>query len=346
MKKILLIEKDDSIRSNLAQVLQLVNYEVHTAQDGNEAADLAMSMLPDLIICGAFLPLLEGFSLLQKLQNNPACKKSQVMFYTPKSENGNGHVQEILTSSIDLGQQIKQLEIINAFNERVTKVEPQDNVQIKFESTKGIGSTTLAALLQDRDVSYYKKKQVVFSEGNCARNLYFIKKGKIKTYQTNDYGKQLVVDLHSENDFIGYVPLIENTNYSETAEALEDTELVHIPKSDFNNIIKQNPDVMRLFFNLLTKSVSAKNNQMVGLAYNSLRKKVAEALLTICKKYNAENLNDFIIDINRESLAAIAGTATESLVRTLTEFKGEKLIDIKNSYIRILDQKKLECLSN
>ena len=85
---------------------------------------------------------------------------------------------------------------------------------------------------------------------------------------------------------------------------------------------------------------------MIGLAYNSLRKKVADALVRINDKYNKENAPEFRIDISRDNLAAIAGTATESLIRTLTDFRAEKLIDISNNCIQILNKKRLEDLSN
>ncbi len=198
----------------------------------------------------------------------------------------------------------------------------------------------LEVLIKDRDILYYKKKQIIFSEGNCSRNLYFVKKGKVKIYQTNDIGKQLVVDLYAENDFIGYIPLIENSNYTEIAEALEETELIVIPRGEFNQLIKTNQQVMDLFIHLLSKSVCEKKLQMIGLAYNSLRKKVADALVRINDKYNKADLPEFRIDISRDNLAAIAGTATESLIRTLTDFKSEKLIDISNNCIKILNKKK------
>jgi CRP-like cAMP-binding protein len=84
----------------------------------------------------------------------------------------------------------------------------------------------------------------------------------------------------------------------------------------------------------------------LGLAYNSLRKKVAEALLTLQKKYHQAGEKSFIININRESLASIAGTATESLIRTLSDFRSEKLIDIKEGHISIINEKKLQSLVN
>ena len=97
---------------------------------------------------------------------------------------------------------------------------------------------------------------------------------------------------------------------------------------------------------MLARNVADKENQLLGLAYNSLRKKVADALLMLQKKYHNKNDETFEIDISRENLATIAGTATESLIRTLSDFRSEKLIDIKDGAITIINQKKLEYLLN
>ena len=346
MKKILLIEKDEDIRSNLAQVLELVNYEVFTAQDGHQAAELAKREEPEMIICGSLLPLLDGYGLFQELQNHPATQHSKVVFFTPKQLNVNGHANGQLQAN---GHMDVLSEVVNPirqqfnFSEKpMTAISESQTEVIRLNGIEDV----LEVLIKDRDILYYKKKQIIFSEGNCSRNLYFVKKGKVKIYQTNDIGKQLVVDLYAENDFIGYIPLIENSNYTEIAEALEETELIVIPRGEFNQLIKTNQQVMNLFIHLLSKSVCEKKSQMIGLAYNSLRKKVADALVRINDKYNKENSPAFSIDISRDNLAAIAGTATESLIRTLTDFKSEKLIDISNNCITILNKKRLEDLSN
>jgi CRP/FNR family transcriptional regulator, cyclic AMP receptor protein len=134
--------------------------------------------------------------------------------------------------------------------------------------------------------------------------------------------------------------------YKDTAEALEETELAVIPKEEFDDLLNKNAEVARKFIQLLAQNVSAKENQLLGLAYNSLRKKVAEALVQLQKKYQKTADEKFTIDISRENLATIAGTATESLIRTLSDFRSEKLIDIKDGGITIINQKKLENLLN
>ena len=124
------------------------------------------------------------------------------------------------------------------------------------------------------------------------------------------------------------------------AEALEETELAVIPKEDFEELMNASRDVARKFITLLARNVTEMEEQLLKMAYNSLRKKVADTLIVLHKKYKAA------IDISRENLATIAGTATESIIRTLSDLKSEKLIDIKDGSIIILDEKKLEHMVN
>ena len=106
-----------------------------------------------------------------------------------------------------------------------------------------------------------------------------------------------------------------------------------------------NPEVLQKFIKLLASDVAEKEEQLIRIAYNSLRRKVADALLSVHKKYK-DSADKSIINLSRENLAAVAGTATESLIRTLTDFKAEKLIDITEGKINILDKQKLQRMVN
>jgi len=171
--------------------------------------------------------------------------------------------------------------------------------------------------------------------------LFYILKGKVKTFKTHEDGKDLVMDLYNEGDFFGYTTLIENSIYKETAEAIEETELALIPAKEFEQLLHTNHAISRKLIALLSKNVVAKEEQLLGIAYNTLRKKVAGALVSMQRKYHTNKNENYTIDISREELATIAGTATESLIRTLSDFKGENLIDIKTGKIIIMDEKKL-----
>jgi CRP-like cAMP-binding protein len=136
------------------------------------------------------------------------------------------------------------------------------------------------------------------------------------------------------------VALLEGTVYKERAEAMENTELAIIPKDEFDALMCTRREVVTKFMTMLAKNITEKEQLLLGLAYNSLRKKVADALITVNRKYKTG------INLSRENLAAIAGTATASMIRTLSEFKSEKLIDINEGSITILNEKELENLLN
>lgn len=140
--------------------------------------------------------------------------------------------------------------------------------------------------------------------------------------------------------------MLEETVYRDTTETMEETSLAIIPKDDFDELLNNNVQVARKFIQLLAKNISEKEEQLLGIAYNSLRKKVAEALILLQKKYKMEDVDNFEIAISRECLSSIAGTATESLIRTLSDFRAEKLIDIKEGNIVILNEEKLAHLLN
>lgn len=352
MKKILLIEDNENIRNNTAEILELTNYRVFTAENGKAGVEEALRENPDLIICDITMPVLDGYGVLHMLQKNPSTKNTPFIFLTAKTERTDFRKGMELGADDYITKPFSGTELLNAVESRLKKVgllkeEFSGGLQGIHELMKiNNGNDLLKELIDCRNSNKYKKKQLIFSEGNRPTCLFFVQKGKVKAYKTNDDGKELVVELYREGDFLGDITLLENTNYKETAEALEETELAVIPREDFEKLINSNREVSRRFIQLLAKNISEKESQLLGMAYNSLRKKVAEALMAIHKKYNTAQSVNFSIDISRENLATIAGTATESLIRTLSDFKSEKLIEIKKGAIIILNEKKLENLVN
>ena len=134
--------------------------------------------------------------------------------------------------------------------------------------------------------------------------------------------------------------------FRSNAEAMEDTELAVIPREDFMELINNYPQALKRFVQLLASDLTRNEERLLNMAYNSLRRKVADALLALQAKYKVDANEPFSIDISRESLASISGTATESLIRTLSDFKQEKLIEIKDGRIYIVNSIKLERMYN
>lgn len=351
MKKILLIEDNEDIRSNTAEILELSNYDVVTAENGKIGLEKALKHKPDLIICDIMMPVLDGYGVLEAIHNNDEIKHTPFIFLTAKTERADFRKGMDLGADDYLTKPFSGAELLSSVEGRLKKIDLlKKDIGAGLEALKHLAEVSdetlsLQSIIESRSVNRYKRKQVIYSEGNHPGRLYYVVKGKVKVFKTNDDGKELVTDLYSPGDFLGHVALLEEGPYTDSAEALEETELVAIPREDFEKLMN-NRDIAQRFIKLLARNITEKENQLIGIAYNSLRKKVAEALVALQKKYNPNKEKGFEININRGSLASIAGTATESLIRTLSDFKNEKLIDVKGSSIIILNTDKLQHLAN
>ena len=352
MSTILLIEDNMEVRENTAEILELANYRVVTAENGKVGVEKAMQETPDLIICDIMMPVLDGYGVLHLLNKNERLRAVPFIFLTAKAERMDFRKGMEMGADDYITKPFTDVELLNSIERRLRKVELlrkeyTSDVKGLSDFIRDAGrADALKELSEGRNINHYRKKQLIYSEGNHPVRLYFVQKGKVKTFKSNDDGKELTVGLFKEGDFFGYISLLENSVYKETAEAMEDSEVAVIPREDFESLINDNPDVAKRFIRMLASNVSEKEEQLLGLAYNSLRKRVADALLTLQRKYQASSAEPFSMHISREDLANIAGTATESLIRTLSDFRSEKLIEIKDGRIYIVNEKKLSAMLN
>lgn len=349
MQRVLLIEDNDDIRENTAEILELANYKVDTAPNGKRGVEMALENIPDLIICDVMMPVLDGYGVLHLLHKNDSLKNVPFIFLTAKTERGDFRKGMEMGADDYITKPFNDIELLTAVESRLKKAHLQNSFKSDANTSSSDEADNLKALeelVEGSAVNTYKKKQIIYAEGNHPLRLFYIQKGKVKTFKTNDDGKELTVGLFGEGDYVGYTAILEGTVYKESAEAIEDASLSIIAKEDFEKLLKVNKVVARQFIQVLAQSVTEREQQLVGIAYNSLRKRVAEALVLLQKKYIKEEDEKFSIHISREDLAHIAGTATESIIRTLSDFKSEKLIDIRDGSIIILDEKKLAALLN
>lgn len=350
--KILVIEDNADIRANTAEILELANYEVLTAANGKEGVQLAMEHMPDLVICDITMPVLDGYGVLHLLHKHEEMSGIPFIFLTARAERSEVRKGMEMGADDYITKPFDPIELLNAIEGRLKKAS-----RLKQELTRDMnglntllhsvnGKDLLDDLKEGRNINRYRKKEVIYSEGNHPAYLYFILKGKVKTCKRNDDGKEIITGLYNEKDFLGYTALLESGIYKENAEALEETELAVIPREDFEELAFNSIDVMKKFMHLLARNIADSERQLLSVAYNSLRKKVADALLFLNTKYNAANSPTFSIDISRDNLAAVAGVAKESLIRTLGDFRDEKLIDIREGEIHITDLRKLTRMMN
>ena len=351
MTKILLVEDNFEIRENSSEILELANYKVTTAANGKEGYAMALKETPDLIICDIMMPVLDGYGLLHLINKNDSLKSIPFIFLTAKTERSDFRKGMEMGADDYITKPFTDIELLNAIESRLQKVKfHQEHANASksldefFQEIKG--ENELEKLTNSQKINHYKKKQRVYSEENHPHSLYYLNSGKVRTFKINENGKELTISLYNTGDFFGYNALLENSTYKETAETMEECEVSVIGREDFEILLNNNKEVAKKFIKLLAHNVSEKEEQLINLAYNSLRKRVADAIITLLRKYKTEEHPDFIIHISREDLAHIAGTTTESLIRTISDFKNEKLIEAEAGFVKVLNEKKLLAMLN
>ncbi|UKN01483.1 response regulator [Paracrocinitomix mangrovi] len=345
-KKIVLIEDNDEVRENIQEILELADYEVIAGENGKIGVDLVKKHSPDLVLCDIMMPELDGYGVLHMLSRNAETSKIPFIFLTAKSENEDFRKGMNMGADDYLTKPFDDVQLLNAVEKRLDRISrfAQD-----FDgSHEGLnnfvqeaGVQDLEALTQSSRIKKYNKKDNVYFEGDYPGFLYFVKSGKLKTSKMNEDGKDFVTGLYKEGDFLGYMALIKDHSYEEAAIALEPTELVLIPREEFIQLLNGSKEVSMKFIKMLAGSISEKQEELLNLAYDSVRKRVADALLKLADTYKEENGDNFTMSISRDDLAAIVGTATESVIRTLSEFKADGYISIKGSNITIIEESEL-----
>ncbi|MCP9764792.1 response regulator [Lacihabitans soyangensis] len=351
MKRILLIEDNNEIRENTAEILELDGYEVLTAENGKIGVELAASSKPDLIICDIMMPVLDGYSVLHLLSKNPDTENIPFIFLTAKADRQDFRKGMEMGADDYITKPFDDVDLLNAIESRFKKMELLEkkysrNIDGLNNLVRDVGGEQeLKNLTNNREKRKYKKKSEIFREGDFPLYLFYIEQGKIKTYKTNEDGKELIINLHNEGDFFGYVNLMRENSYMESAAALEDCEITLIPKSEFFKLIHQNRQVSQKFIKMLSDNIKENEDQLLKLAYNSVRKRVSECLIKFFEQ-NEDKKPVNGLKISREDLSNMAGTSIETAIRTLSDFKDEKLIEISSGKIKILDLEKLRRLKN
>ncbi len=343
MKKILIVEDNTSVRENLEEILELSEYDVTTAENGKQGVELAKSVMPDLIICDIMMPDLDGYGVLRILSKKPETASIPFIFLTAKAEKSDMRKGMNLGADDYITKPFEEDDLLQAIETRLKKNE---FARIKTEpSLEGLNSFLDEAkgladfneLSENRKEKTFSKKEVIYSEGDFANYLYFIVSGKVKSVKLDELGKELVIDVHQAGEFIGYMTLLEDDEYNESAIAMEDVCLSVIPKQDFLSLITKNRDVAMRFIKMLSGSVKEKEARLLQLAYTPVRERTADVLVKLIEKESEAGNNSHKLKVSREDLANMVGTAKESLIRVLSDFKKNGLIESEGTEIHIID---------
>ena len=318
-----------------------------TADNGKAGVELALKELPDLVICDIMMPVLDGYGVFHLLSKHPETALIPFIFLTAKSEKADFRKGMQMGADDYITKPFDGIELLDAIETRLKK---NDLLKEKYGGEKALdhflddvkqtGKVSLTSV--DREVFSYSKKTPVYKEGQRPRAMYYVVSGKVKTFKTSEDGKEFITCIYGPNEYFGYTAILEDSNYTDEAEALEDTEANAGAKGRFPTTGFQRPAGSANFYKNYYRQ------------YPGERRKPVEPCLWFLKKKSGIRHYSFtgkiwqqwrwparVINLSRENMAQSIGVATESLIRTLGDFKDEKLVEIKAGKLIVIDAKKL-----
>ncbi len=341
MKKVLLVEDDTVLRESTAELLELSNYQVFTAPNGKSGVQVALEQMPDVVVCDIMMPEMDGYAVLNALSENEITRGIPFIFLSAKTERSDVRKGMELGADDYLTKPFEEAELIGAIESRIAKIAILRDLDAESASDQPAEEmvTSLNELknfIYDNGMDFeFNLGDAIYREGDNSNTVYLVLKGVVKTHKLDEQGKELITGIHKPDDFFGLTNFTRNIPYPEYATAMEDTRCVGINKTALKEVLQNNPDLVMELMQLMSESLSEAREQLLQMAYGSVRKKTASTLLRFADKLQSNIKGP--IHILRSDLAGVAGMATETLIRTLSSFKKEGLIDICDRDIRILD---------
>ncbi len=340
MHTILLIEHDAALRHMLNEILGLAGYHVHTAASGMEGVQMINDAMPDLIICELALPDLPGLQILDLLRKSRHI--DHVPFIVLTANDSRKEIRKVMGKGADdyLVKPFDHVDLLDTLATRLSKSTHHQTYQVANPTTlfdDATGRAVLKRLARNQELREFGSREMIFGKGEQARYMFLVRTGRVMAYRVNASGKHFVTDIYGPGDFFGVEALIFDWDSRESAMALEKSSLYLIPREPFLEVLQSDRHFSALILTQLASNIKSREENMLSIAYDSVRKRIAKALIKLGDK--AENGGSF--RIFREDLSNMVGTAKESVSRTLTEFRKEHLIDIDRGRITILSRDKL-----
>lgn len=342
MKKILFIEDDTVVRENTAELLELSNYKVITGSNGKIGVTLAKQELPDIIICDIMMPELDGYGVLQALAEDAETRHIPFIFLSAKTEHKDIRRGMDLGADDYLTKPFEEEELLSAIESRLAKVAILKNIRDKESSSQNqINSLNeLRELVKKYEQLIFKAGETIYEEGKQGFYFYFIDRGVVKSHKMDQYGKELITSIYKEGDFFGNTSFNRQASYEEYATAMEDTRVYAVSKEELKDILSKNNKITLDLIDVMGDNITDIKEQLLEMAYGSVRKKTASTILLFSQNIRRHPTQS--IRISRSDLASVAGMASETLIRTLSDFKKEGLLEIEGRNIKLLNVEALK----
>ncbi len=210
---------------------------------------------------------------------------------------------------------------------------------------KSLSKEERELLNQEKNCNSYLKGDIIYHEGNRISGCYCVNKGILKIYKTGIEGKEQIIAFAQKGDIIGYRSILSGEPACTTAQVIDDALLCYIPSDILLSLVKSNSSFSLDLMQLTCKELNQANAYIKDIAQKTVRERLAEILLMLKNTFGEDAEGYLQIILTREDLANIVGTATESVIRLLSEFKSDNLIELSNKKIKIINKNALKKLS-
>ncbi|OQP48101.1 Crp/Fnr family transcriptional regulator [Niastella yeongjuensis] len=226
---------------------------------------------------------------------------------------------------------------------------PIDNWNFQSESIlTDLPPEDFALLTAHKTEQLYSKGEIIFREAAYPAGIFYIIEGKVKKYKVDKEGRVHIIYVANQGDIIGYHAILSEDRYPDSAAALEKSKIAFIPKEDFLITIQQSPVLNKRLLKTLSHEFAVLANSISVFAQKSVRERLALQLIVLREKYKVNFQPGMPVEINisRDDLANIVGTARERAVRILTEFKEAGILETKGRTIIVHDVNQLIKIAN
>jgi CRP-like cAMP-binding protein len=213
---------------------------------------------------------------------------------------------------------------------------------------KDLPETDLVRLMERKTEHRYKRGDVIFREGAYPFGIYYVVKGMVKKYKVDSDGGEQIIYVAKTGELLGYHAVLSGDQYPDSAAAIEDSVIACIPKEDFMEVLHLSELLTRRLLKTLSHEFSVLANSLTMVARRSVRERLALQLVVVREKYKNDDTPGAVVEINmsRDDLAGLVGTARENVVRTLSAFKEEGILETRGRKIIVRDIKKLVEVAN
>jgi CRP/FNR family transcriptional regulator, polysaccharide utilization system transcription regulator len=206
-----------------------------------------------------------------------------------------------------------------------------------FQLFKKLNEEEFNRLNYEKSCTLYKKGTVIYREGSRLTGFFCITRGIVKILKTGIDGKEQIIRFAQKGDIIAYRSLLSQELACTTAKVIDEAVLCHIPYQTLLFLIKNNWQFSHHMLQIVCRELREANDYITDIAQKTVRERLAEVLLLLKDNFELDNQNTLQISLTREELANMVGTATESVIRLLSEFKQDKLIELQGRKIRFID---------